>query len=266
MLMNEFMTTRKSTRDFKDKALSKKDLTVLEGHVLDVEDLSRVHNVHFALYDNGDEIAEALEGHAGYGGVMIKAPAYIAMSTEDDSPESSIFGAYYLEELVTKAYEMDLGSCWITVKEVSPGLSKALFKKSDYPVRFLLAVGYRPMSFSFGEQTYSSRLGIEEFVYDGEIGHPATVNMLENYGLRDLFHYLRYAPSTKNTQPWRFVVKNDGIYLYMKDYEGDNNYVDIGICMYYYVKLQESSNIVALWELGDFHEEKGLVYIGKVNY
>ncbi|MDO5755882.1 MAG: nitroreductase family protein [Tissierellia bacterium] len=260
------MTARKSTRDFKRKKISKKDFAKLKGEVNDINGLAEPHGAHFTLYGDGKDIAEALDGHAGYGGVMIYAPAYITMELKEASNEAHIYGAYYLEDLVTKADAIGLGSCWITVKDVTNGLRQAVFEESEYPVEFILAVGYPQPQFNIGEQKYSSRLGLDDIVFDGSLGNPASMSMLENYGLRDLFHYLRYAPSTKNTQPWRFLITKDGIELYMKDYEGDNNYVDIGIVMYYYVMLADAAGISAQWELGDFHEEKGLIYIGSTNY
>lgn len=73
---------------------------------------------------------------------------------------------------------------------------------------------------------------------------------LENRGLGDIFYYVRFAPSSLNKQPWRFILDGDKLFLLLK-YEKDEkpSLVDAGIIMYYYVKLAETIGLHSRWIL-----------------
>lgn len=114
MLTTQFLKSRTSTRDFKDKALGdqmlKKVSKLVDSEVIKLgeEDLA------FIIQIDGDKVYKALDGKAGYRGVMIEAPAYIALNVLNDEEGSLVKGAYGIEELITEFNELGLGNCWIT--------------------------------------------------------------------------------------------------------------------------------------------------------
>src|SRR5699024_1271586 len=124
MLMNTFMQSRKSVRDFKRKKISTKDITLIQGAINTVNEMSRKHDVVFSFYEDGKSVFEPLVGRGGYRGRMIEAPAYIAMELLNESEEAYIFGAFYMEDLITKLQYFGLGSCWVTLTDVEEGLMK----------------------------------------------------------------------------------------------------------------------------------------------
>ncbi len=266
MSMNEFLENRKSIRDFKSKDLSDSDLKQVESVISDINKLSKEYSVEYKLYNDGSKVYNALEGQGGYEGTMIKANHYIAMQVNEKSEEAFIFGAYYLESMITKLDKFKIGSCWVTISKASEESKKSAFD-GNFNVDFLLAIGYAPNELGFGKKRFSSRIGVEDFVCDGSLSVPMDIDKLQNYGLDELFSYLRFAPSTKNEQPWRFVLNDDNFDLYIEQYKGVDNLIDAGIVMYYYKELSSYNNIDVNWFVKDnISDTDKFKYIASVNF
>ena len=266
MLMANFMKTRKSIRDFKNKKIKSGDVKKLNSIISEVNSLAKLYSVDFHLEENGAEVVEVLKGKGGYAGTMILAPAYIAMDIENEVPEAYIYGAYYMEDLITKLQDIGLGSCWISLHNADEESMQKAFPDKTGKIEFALGIGYPYANLNIGEEKYSSRLGLEDFIYDGDFNTPIRIETLESYGLDDLFYYLRYAPSSKNLQPWRFLITDSEVELYIENFDGHENYVDAGIVMYYYTKLAEASGIRAKWNLDEKPDAGNKKYIGTVNF
>lgn len=248
MLTTNFLKTRTSTRDYKDKNLdentTKKIFEIVEDEAekLGKEDLS------FLVNTDGESVYKSLEGVAGYRGIMIKAPAYIALNTLNNNPASIVKGAYGMEEIITRLNELGLGSCWITVSDVETTVKQSAFNFTDGDVNLLLAVGY-PLNDEVRQQRYDDRKPTEDLVFLGDFDTQATDEDLEQRGLNDIFDYAKFAPSTHNEQPWRFVIVDDEINLYIEDFKGDVNLIDAGIIMYYIDELGKSLAMASGWDV-----------------
>ena len=260
MLTTQFLKSRTSTRDFKDTKLD--EGTLEKVYKMVDEEIVKLgkDDLAFIVQSDGESVYKALDGLAGYKGVMIKAPAYLALNTLNDNPASLVKGAYGVEELITKLNALGLGTCWITVGDVDSEVKKSIFNYDGGHLNLLLAVGY-PVDESVREHQFDDRLGIGEFVYMDRLGNPATNEDLEQRGLEDVFAYARFAPSAYNAQPWRFVVVDDLINLYIKDYKGDVNLLDAGIIMYYIDKLGESISMGSNWDIEPKINNDEYVYI-----
>ena len=248
MLTTNFLKSRTSTRDYKDKNLDEStvkkifEIIETEAEKLGKEDLS------FLVNTDGESVYKALEGVAGYRGIMIKAPAYIALNALNDNPASIVKGAYGMEEIITRLNELGIGSCWITVSDVEKTVKQSAFNFTDGDVNLLLAVGY-PLDDEVHQQKYDDRLATEDLVFLDDFDTQATDEDLEQRGLNDIFDYAKFAPSTHNEQPWRFVIVDDEINLYIKDFKGDVNLIDAGIIMYYIDELGKSFAMTSGWEV-----------------
>ena len=260
MLTTQLLKSRTSTRDFKDMAIKQADLEkiqkVIDGEIIKLgkDDLA------FIVQSDGEKVYKALDGKAGYGGIMIDAPAYLALNTLNDNPASLVKGAYGVEEIITELDKMGIGNCWITVGEVDESIKKEIFAYDKGEVRLLLAIGY-PVDETVREHKFDDRKGIGEFVFIDELGKKATNEDLEQRGLDEIFSYARFAPSAYNAQPWRFVLVDDLIKLYIEDYKGNVNLLDAGIIMYYLDKLGESISMGSNWEIQPEINDDKYVYI-----
>lgn len=262
MLMNNFLKSRNSTREFKNKEISEDTKNKLLTILQELNSEVRSKAAELVLEENADGLAEELQGRGGYSGLMIKAPLYIALKTYGDKPIGYIEGAYYLEDFTTRIKELGLSTCWISLKDVTDDLKNVLFSLEDSHVDYLLAVGY-PQSDEVKEHRSDDRIGIDKIVFIDDFYSEATIEQLEERGMDQLFYYLRFAPSTYNRQPWRFVLKDSEVLLYIEDYQGIENLIDSGIVMYYFKKLTENLAINTIWEVKPELEEKKYSFIAK---
>ena len=125
-------------------------------------------------------------------------------------------------------------------------------------INYILAIGYGKARNPFINDSFSDRIGVEEIVFTDKIGNHANVDDLENRGLGDLFYYIRFAPSTLNKQPWRFLLERDKVTLLIKYNKGEEpNLIDAGIVMYYFESLGESIGLNSKWQLVSNTVEEG---------
>lgn len=263
LLMNNFLKNRKSIRDFKDKNIKDGTLREIKDYCGQLEEEKIQDGFQFLLFEDGDKIYKSLKGIGGYAGVMIKSPHYIALNIQDSREKSIIYGAYFMEKLITKLTDLNIGSCWIGLKGIDEDTKKELFQITEGNVDYLLAIGYPVPKNPFVGDSTSSRIGVEDIVFKDEIGKPISLDELESRGLDDLFYYIRFAPSSYNKQPWRFILKDDRVVLLLAHSpEEKPNLADAGIIMYYFESLAQAIGIDNRWNLLDNED----YYDGKIKY
>ena len=136
--MNNFLRNRKSVRDFKDKKLKYDMLEEIKGYCNQLKEKKDQEGFQFLLFEDGNRIYKSLEGIGGYAGVMIKSPHYIALNIKDNREESTIYGAYFMEKLITKLADLNIGSCWIGLEGVDEDTKKDLFQVTEGSIDYLL--------------------------------------------------------------------------------------------------------------------------------
>lgn len=263
MIMANFLKARKSVRDFKNKEISVEKLENVNEMLENlVEDDELKKNVVFKLFENGKFIYDSLKGVSGYSGVMIESPHYIAMDFKNKEDITKIYGAYYSEKLITELNEMGIETCWVSVNDIDYNTIRKVFGEGAKNVEFILAIGYSKARNPFLQEPFSERLGVEDLVYDKVLNRHLDIDELERRGLGDIFFYIRFAPSIKNLQPWRFVLEDNKVELYVKFEEGNEPpLIDAGIIMYYFEMLALYLGIRNKWVLGDgVKEHKGEYY------
>lgn len=257
MLMTNFLKSRKSIRDFRNKNINTDTLDSIRLYLdqLEKEDING--SIKFKLYEYGEKLYNSLRGVGGYSGVMIQSPHYIGLEIMNNQEKSVIYSAYYMEKLITKLNNLGIDTCWVSVKDVDKNTKMEVFGDSIGEFNYLLAIGYGKPKNPFVNEPFSERIGVEELVYCDEVEKSINMEDLENRGLGDLFYYVRFAPSVLNKQPWRFLLKKDSVVLLLK-YDKDElpNLMDAGIIMYYFEALSESIGLNNKWELTDGMLEK----------
>ena len=260
MLTTNFLKSRTSTRDYKDVKLDE-DMAKRIYAIVD-EEASKLgkEDISFLLNTDGDSVYKALNGVAGYRGVMIKAPAYIALDARSNDPAAIVKGAYGIEEIITKLNDLGIGNCWITVSEVEQTVKQSAFNYSEGDINILLAIGY-PLDNEVRNHKFDDRMATEDLVFLGDLDTPATDEDLEQRGLNDIFDYAKFAPSANNSQPWRFVIVDDKIHIYIKNFKGDVNLIDAGMIMYYVDELGRSLAMNSGWDINPKISSEEYTYI-----
>jgi len=250
--MTSFLRERKSVREFKAVDVKNQLLDDIEDYLRLLETEDGSGDFRFVFYKDGKRLFDGLNGIGGYSGVMIQSPHYVALEIMNSQDKSIINGAYFMEKLITKLNSMGLDTCWVSIGDVNHGEKVKLFDNLLGNINYLLAFGHRKPRNPFEEVPFSNRIGLDEFVYMDESGKKATLEDLENRGLDDLFYYLRYAPSSFNRQPWRFLLKKEKVALIMECIgDKDSNLIDAGVIMYYFEELGKAIGINSKWELAN---------------
>ncbi|MDO5707035.1 MAG: nitroreductase family protein [Andreesenia angusta] len=248
MAIIRFLENRKSVREFRNKKANKKTLEEIKNAVEKIGRESEDKNICFNFYEDGKSIYKKLDGVGGYNGVMIDSPHYVGLEILNDEPRTLLYGSYYMEKLITQLNAIGLDTCWVSVKDADDSLLNTRGGKVDY----VLAMGYPKRKLPFTVEPEVERLGLTDIVYKDEVENPIDPEELDNLGISDLFYYLRYAPSSYNTQPWRFLIKDHKVTLLYSHIKGhDIRYVDVGIIMYYFEALAESKGLNSEWTLVD---------------
>ena len=199
---------------------------------------------------------------------MLDAPHYLIFLSEEKEHYIENTG-YAVEDIRLKAYEMGVGSCWITIND-GELIKEKMNIKSDKKLTALISFGfddnknkvlyenkteYNPSKavVNIVEDNVSERLGISDVVYMKKWGENADPDELARLGLLEAFFYARLAPSTKNRQPWRFIYDDGTVVLALRKDENINEYeekIDTGIVMLYYELIVDSTLFNMDWKFG----------------
>lgn len=258
MLMNKFLEDRASTREFQKKEVKGDIINRIKEDISFIEQEEGSSNIEFRLYEYGKNISDNLKNKAGYAGVMIESPHYIALVEKNDDDMTKISGAYHMEKLVTRLNSYDLGTCWISVNSLDEQSKEKTFGEVEGDINFILAFGYSKSKRPYQQKVVSEKISVEELVFKDQICKNSLADDLEAQGLVDLFYYVRYAPSKKNLQPWRFLLEEGGKVTLLLGYEKweDSLLIDAGVIMYYFDELAKRQGSRNKWQLIEPKEEE----------
>ena len=282
MEFKKLILNRKSVRDYKKTALKEVQINELKDYLKNSKKL--VNDIEIEVEIMGNEVFENLNGKAGYKGFMLDAPNYAILLSE--KKDNYIKNAGYVgEQIVLKALDMEIGSCWVTFND-SDIVKSNLGINSDKEVVAIIALGYDANKTKiinvpkYGDNkskaaiekvsdNTSERLGVEEIVYLNSWGCNATADDLYNRALLDAFHYARLAPSTLNRQPWRFILDDGTVVLAVRDDDHTGTYeeeIDAGIVMLYFEAIADITLTDVTWTLEapqkDYNIPKEYVAVG----
>ncbi len=183
---------------------------------------------------------------------MIDAPHYILILSEK-KPYYIENAGYIGQNLILKATEIGIASCWITFSD-SQAIKDKLNIVSDKEVVALIALGYDANASQKGNATSSIdyKIGLDEMVYIDKWGNGADTSVLEERGLLEAFAFSKLAPSTLNGQPWRFLLTGGKAILAIKKDKNTNTYeqkIDTGIIMFVFQAIVSSTLFSLSWKL-----------------
>lgn len=250
MTFINLVENRKSVREYQKKLLGSKEIKALEKLLEEIDVLIKNVNVDFAFIEDGWAKEEILKGRAGYVGNPVLAPHYIALISEEKEGYL-LNSAYILEQIVLKAVELDIASCWVSVENDAAGLKSDLGIDKPGEIVAMIALGYSKTHIPYTKKSGSSRIGVEDFVFKGDWGNIPTHEELEQMGIEQALHSIRFAPSWANLQPWRLIIDKDQIILTVggKDVSKKHLMLDAGIMMLYMKKAFSSVGIAADWSI-----------------
>ncbi|HHT50382.1 MAG TPA: hypothetical protein GXZ78_02765 [Eubacteriaceae bacterium] len=262
MQFHKIIKQRKSVREFKEGNLENKDIDALMEFADSVKSIEGDISTTFYFVKDGNKAYEKMVGYAGYYGMPIEGPHYLLLMSEKKN-NYKINAGYMMEQVMVKAMEMEIGTCWIDIlEEKRVDLKSALKIDIEGEIAAIVALGY-PKTNIFGiEIPLTGRKSIEEFVYKKSWGELMSLGELSQRGLQDVFYYVRYAPSWGNIQPWKFIIDDYRLILTMHQEKEDkvleDHDLECGIMMLYIEKMMHSQGISGKWTLniGDIDSEE----------
>lgn len=270
MQFKDFLAQRESVREYAMEPIARDTL----GELLDYAEMlenkvdgGKLYNIVF--FREGMTIYEKLQHIGGYSGVMIKSPSYFGVRMADEKPETIVGAAYLMQDLIKKAFELGLGTCWVDVGHVPQETAIEIAGGVDRVVKYLFAIGYPAKEGFFESKTKvsqktgankfdidrlmkgsgSEKIDVEDLVYLNEFGNKTNFETLEQWGVDELFLFVRYAPSHLNSQPCRFILDNDKVTLCLLNGMDEANLTDAGIMMYLFEGLAHEAGMKARWKL-----------------
>lgn len=274
MNFREFTINNRSTREFIDKPVEDSLLSDLMIYLSDLNSgIGKEEGFSFVFLKDGDEVFKDLDGYGGYGGLMIKSPHYIGLRIDNLSRECQVMGAYYMQSIVKKLYDMKLGSCWISIQDTTTEQQLKLLSGRKGTIQYLLGFG-KPAKEEKDDKGFSiinrtskydqdpyglaliktedeNRLSVVETVFLQEWGNVARFSDMEDRGVLDLLYYVRNSPSYKNDQPVRLILKNGYLELAIIKPHEDENYTDGGILLCTLYGLAREMGFPANWHYID---------------
>ncbi|NLW42280.1 MAG: nitroreductase [Tissierellia bacterium] len=250
MALMNFLKERRSVREFENRPLDPDDVSNIRNVIAEIGEEFGWDEVTLDLNLDSDLVFNELDGKAGYAGVMIKAPGYITVQYGNRDKMNYLKGAFVLGELETRIISLGLGYCIVTLDDNLVDSKRELFGLKGENIDFIIAVGYPYRRPPFNPEATSSRKTVDEIVFTDENFTKPASNELFKLNMQDLFYALRFSPSYKNKQPWRFLVNGSEVYAYVvNDDELRHSMTDMGIIMYYFQEMAKTMGIRGNWEI-----------------
>ncbi len=189
----EAIFNRRSVRKYVMEPLEAEMLEQIQRMIENVSVLDGSCKVEFEIYENLGKKSQAR------GLLKADAPYYLIVYCED-TPSAYRSAGYAAEQLVLYMTTKEIGTCYLGSAKIGP-------KEKNGLKQFLVI--------SFGRADGTLYRDMEE-------AHRHPLSALCTYKdepgeyLKKILKAARMAPSSMNTQPWRFIVYADRVYVFMK--------------------------------------------------
>lgn len=226
----EAIKARVSVRSYAREALTKEQAEALEKAIEE------------ATSPFGGSVAIRLrefELHGAYKpstyGIITGARDFLLMALGDDEA-SALSGGFMIEQVILRATELGLGTCWIAATFRGSDFERGVTWASDQSLRIISPVGMPAEKRSLKERLMrfavrsAKRHPFGKLFFSNGFSTPLDID--SRYG--EALEMMRLAPSSTNSQPWRATVDNDTVHFYYKP-KSSLSVLDcgIGLCHFF---------------------------------
>lgn len=200
MNLYEAIHIRKSVRNYEWEPVKPEILQEVLEYYKATEGLNAGIQTDMAVIDN-------TKGQCRIMGLFqVKAPYYLAIYTEEKD-RAQMNAGYIMEQLSLFLWTRGLGSCFLG-GAVPP---KSLRTKNDKKLVILMAFG-KAKDKKKRRPFEANRMSLDELCVYKEVPRQWMKQLLEG---------ARLAPSSMNSQPWRFVVYDNRIHIFAKKHSSN---------------------------------------------
>ncbi|MDX2445443.1 MAG: nitroreductase family protein [Bacteroidales bacterium] len=246
----EAIIRRRSVRNYNAKALSEEHKTKLLQYIQDENNLTGPFGSKIRIVYKEVSNANKREKLGTYGFIK-NAPAYL-ISVCQNTKESMLDLGFVFEKLVLFLQGNGLNTCWVGGTFHRKKLQLEQKFSSDEFIPVISPVGYSANSQHFVERIVrkgaksDTRKNFDELFFNSDFN-----TKIIDPSTRELFEYLRLAPSASNKQPWRVVLSDNKIAhffiertpKYGNSLGYDIQLVDMGIALSHYLIVSGNKHV-----------------------
>jgi len=250
--------SRISCRTYQERSVDERDKARLQTFCEDIQEGLKGEKIKFHLIEYGKEDLKAMK--LAYYGLFKNARNFIVGIIEQSDLAYVSFG-FAFEHVVLKATEIGLGTCWLGDFDSAFMRNIAITKQQIIPA--MCAVGYPAEKSSFKEKVArlairaSRRKDWKNLFFNGDFTIPLAKQAAGKY--TGPLEYVRLAPSSGNTQPWRVVKHGDRNVFHLFKHIGSDRYekrhlhdIDLGIAMCHFELGCLEQKLHGVWEKREF--------------
>ena len=200
MNLYEAIFARKSVRSYTNETLSPQVLDKIREHFHELTGLFGGIDTAVSVLDNRKAQQKFLSLFS------VRAPYYLAFYSEQ-APRYLMNMGYLMEQMVLYLCSIGLGTCYIGSRRVRRELQEKDGKKLVGIIAFGKSKG--PWTRKPSE---ANRLAMDELCVFKEV---------PRQWMKQLLEAARLAPSSMNSQPWRFVVYDNRIHIFSKKHSAE---------------------------------------------
>ncbi|MBQ7795032.1 MAG: nitroreductase family protein [Lachnospiraceae bacterium] len=193
MNIYEAIFNRRSVRKYVMEPLDAEILEKIRKMIENTSSLDGASRVEFDIYENLNKKNQVK------GLLKSEAPYYLIVYCED-TPSAYRSAGYIAEQAVLYMTTKEIGTCYLGSAKVGP-------KEKNGLKQFLVIAFGRAEGTLYRDMEEAHRLPLSSLcTYKDEPGEY----------LKKILKAARMAPSSMNTQPWRFIVYADRLYVFAK--------------------------------------------------
>ena len=177
-------------------------------------------------------------------GVITGATTYMLMGFAD-TPDARLSAGFIFEQIVLRATELGLGTCWIAATFRSSDFSA----KADFPAGRSLNI-ISPVGAAASHRTIRDRitrfiarsdrrLPVESLFFQHDFATPLD----SDNDFAESLAMMRIAPSSMNSQPWRALVADDGAVHFYSAPSSKMARLDCGIGLCHFALAEEAQGV-----------------------
>lgn len=231
----EAILERRSVRNYNGKPLSDEIIEKLEEAVKHAySPFGGKVTIRIARFGNGEE-----EYRPSTYGVIKGASDYFLLGIGDDEA-SALSAGFRFEQVVLKAWQLGLGTCWIAATFKGSQFDRGQKWPEGESLKIISPVGVPAEKKSFLEKMTRSLLGSHNRKPFGDLFFSDNFKtpLPEDNTFAESLKMLRLAPSSTNSQPWRCLVKDDKVLFYYKP-KSPVSVLDCGIGMCHFDEAEK---------------------------
>lgn len=210
-MYNQEMKERKSVRTYKKQPLTHEHRSKIETYLQSMQNFKAPFDSTIEseiIYTNGSG-----SGKIGTYGTIKNSQAFIVMKSPNNF-KAILDCGYVFEKLVLYLQSLGIGTCWVAGTFNRKQL-KVQHLAVDQFIPAVLTIGYKAEKESLYEKA-AKKMNKARKEFDTLFFQDTFSKKVENQQTRDLFEYVRLAPSALNKQPWRLVQEGNTTHFYME--------------------------------------------------